>query len=161
MSNIKLLNGSNKKEKDNLKLPTEIQSNNWCIYAPLSPASRQALTSPKSTQLIKNETSTTPLPMIPIRDLGNIFCPKPLIRKPTKGNKGINQISSFINKYLSLLIYLPTQFAQRLQIYRFRISVHHDDNSQSHSNLCRGQRHDKKHKYLSTGISPVCRESSQ
>src|SRR5690606_41429704 len=99
MSNIKLLNGSNKKEKDNLKLPTEIQSNNWCIYAPLSPASRQALTSPKSTQLIKNETSTTPLPMIPIMDLGNNFCPKPLMKKPTKGHKGTHPIRSFITKH--------------------------------------------------------------
>jgi hypothetical protein len=41
--------------------------------------------------LITKEARITPLPMTPIKDLDRLFLPRPLIKKPSKGNKGINQ----------------------------------------------------------------------
>jgi hypothetical protein len=69
------------------------------------PALRASKTCQKSVQLNKKEANTTPDPIIPINALGRNLCPKPLIKNPIKGIKGINQISSII---LGFIYNLPT-----------------------------------------------------
>src|SRR5690606_6594494 len=85
-----------KKESDTLRLPAVIHSKmDWTNVAD-SPACRAVYTSANTPQLNRNDASTTPLPNSPTNDLGNAFLPMPLIRKPSSGNNGINQIKSII-----------------------------------------------------------------
>lgn len=49
-----------------------------------------------------NDANITPLPMMPAVVLDNCFLPRPLMRKPTNGKKGISQINSKI-LFISLI----------------------------------------------------------
>ena len=45
----------------------------------------------KNIQAIRNEPNTTPLPIIPARVFDRCFLPRPLIKNPINGKKGIIQ----------------------------------------------------------------------
>src|SRR5690606_27589012 len=87
---------STRKDNETLRLPAVIHSKTDWMNVADSPACRAAYTSANTPQLNRKDPNTTPLPNSPTTDLGNTFLPIPLIRKPSSGNNGINQIKSII-----------------------------------------------------------------
>ena len=75
------------------------------------------------------EIKTVPLPIMPIKFLGNAFLPRPLIKKPINGSSGISIIkffmlfSSLANVVCKQL--LMFQSVQKVDVSGMRIAVQH------------------------------------
>src|SRR4051812_41373363 len=102
ISSINELKGSIRKENGTERLTTLIQSKRGIV----NDLTSEAFNSANMPTLIPKESNTHRQPINPTTPFGNTFLPKPLIRKPPRGNKGINQTKFIIfNIYTTILPY--------------------------------------------------------
>jgi hypothetical protein len=97
ISSIKALSGSTRKENGTRMLPALIQSKRGIV----NDFTSEAFNSKKTPRLMPKDIKIVRHPMNPTTPLDSMLRPKPAIKKPISGNKGINQ-TNFIILYSEL-----------------------------------------------------------